>query len=78
MTTIELRKRLIKKIRETKDNSLLEEAWRLFELDTEDIEIYKLSDAQIQAVSEAREQIKEGKYVTGDEADKEIDEWLGK
>lgn len=78
MSTIELRKRLIDKIQKTDDKNLLQEAYRLLELETEDIEIYKLSDDQRKAIQEGRLQIKEGKFLTNDQSDKEIDEWLSK
>ena len=48
------------------------------ELESEDIEIYKLSDEQKSAISESRQQIKNGQFLTDEQADKEIDEWLNK
>ena len=77
MSTVELRKRLIEKIQKTQDDRILEEAFRLLELETtEDIEIYKLNDDQKKAISEARQQIKNGQFLTEEQANKEIDEWL--
>ncbi len=78
MSTPELKKRLIDKIKETHNTNLLEEAYRLLELETQDIEVYKLSEEQQQAISEARQQIKSGKFLTDDQANNEIDEWLKK
>lgn len=78
MSTTELRKRLIEKIQKPDDLGLLEEAYRLLELESEDIEIYKLSDEQKNVVNEARQQIKSGKYLNDEEANKDIDEWLSK
>lgn len=78
MSTVELRKRLIDKIQKTKDERILEEAFRLLELETEDIEIYKLNDDQKKAINEARQQIKNGQFLTEEQANKEIDEWLNK
>ena len=78
MSTLEFRKRLIAKIQKTENNTLLEEAFRLFELEAEDLEVYKLNEDQKKAVDEAREQIKTGNFLTNDQADKEIDEWLNK
>jgi len=77
MSTVELRKRLIEKIQKTQDDRILEEAFRLLELETtEDIEIYKLNDDQKKAISEARQQIKNGQFLTEEQSNKEIDEWL--
>jgi predicted transcriptional regulator len=78
MSTIELRKRLIEKIQKTDNENLLEEAYRLLELETQDIEVYKLTDDQRKAVDEGRQQIKNGQFMTDDQANKEIDEWLKK
>jgi hypothetical protein len=78
MSTIELRKRLIDKIQNTDDDQLLEEAYRLLEMEEEEMDIYKLSDAQEGAIALSRQQIKEGKYLTDEQVNQEIDEWLEK
>ena len=78
MSTVELRKRLIDKIQKTENKDLLEEASRLLELEMDNIEVYKLTDDQRKAVQEGREQIKQGKYLTDEQANKETDEWLNK
>ena len=78
MSTIELRKRLIDKIQKTDNEDLLAEAYRLLELETEDIEIYKLNNDQRKAITEARQQIKSGQFLTDEQSNKEIDEWLSK
>ncbi len=78
MSTIELRRRLIDKIQKTENEDLLAEAYRLLELETEDIEVYKLNDGQRKAISEARQQINNGQFLTDDQSNKEIDEWLSR
>jgi hypothetical protein len=78
MSTVELKKRLIDKIQKTENKSLLQEAFRLLELETEDIGVYKLSDEQKSVVNEARQQFTTGNSLTNDQADNEIDEWLNK
>lgn len=78
MRTEELKKRLIDKIQKTDDYSLLEEAFRVLRLESEDMEVYNLSEDQKNAVNEARQQIKNGQFLTDDEANKEINEWLSK
>lgn len=76
MMTVELRKRLIDKIQETKDERILEEAYRLLGLETDDIEVYQLNDDQKEAINEARQQVKQGQFLTEEKANNEIDEWL--
>lgn len=78
MSTIELRKLLIEKIQLTNDDKLLEEASRLLEVDIEESEVYILNDKQKEAIEEARKQIIKGAYLTDEESNKEIDEWLSK
>lgn len=76
MTISELKKRLIDKIQETDNENLLKEAFRLLQLESEDTEVYKLSVNQKNAVNEARKQITNGQFLTDDEANKHINEWL--
>ena len=78
MSTIELRRRLIDKIQKTENGDLLAEAYRLLELETGDIEMYKLNDDQRKAIDEARQQINSGQFLTDEHSNKEIDEWLSK
>jgi adenylate kinase family enzyme len=78
MSTKELRKRLIEEIEKTDNEYLLREAYRLLHIEGGDIEIYKLNKDQKQAIAEARNQIKNGQFLTDEEANKEINEWLKK
>lgn len=77
MTAIELKKRLIGKINQTQNNGILEEMYRLI-VNEETDNIYELSDEQKKAVEEARQQFKNGQLLKSEQADKEIEEWLGK
>jgi predicted transcriptional regulator len=78
MSTIELRKLLIEKIQLTDDDKLLEEASRLLEVEIEESDVYILNDKQKEAIKEGRNQITKGEYLTDEESNKEIDEWLSK
>ena len=78
MSTVELRKRLIHKIKTTNNQELLGEAYRLLEMESDDVETYKLNADQLNAVNEAQQQIKNRQYLTDDQANKEIEEWLKK
>lgn len=78
MTVIELKKRLIGKINQTQNNEILEEMYRLIVNEETDNSIYELSDDQKNAVGEAQVQFKNGQFLKGEQADKEIEEWLGK
>ena len=78
MSTIELRKLLIEKIKLTDDDKLLEEASRLLEVEIEESDVYILNDKQKEAIEQGRKQISKGEYLTDEESNKEIDEWLSK
>jgi len=78
MSTIELRKLLIEKIQLTDDDKLLEEASRLLEIEIVESEVYILNDKQKIAIEEGRKQIINGEYLSDEESNKEIEEWLGK
>jgi hypothetical protein len=78
MKTIEIKKKLINEINLSKNKNLLEEFYRFLNLENEIEETYKLNAEQKSAVNEAREQIKNGEYLTNEQANQEIDEWLNK
>ena len=78
MSTIELRKLLIEKIKLTDDDKLLEEASRLLEVEIEESDVYILNDKQKEAIEQGRKQISKGEYLTDEESNREIDEWLSK
>ena len=78
MSTSELKERLIDKIQRSENQVLLEEAFRLLELESDDSDIYKLSAEKEQSIKEGREQIQNGQFCTDDQANKDIDERLRK
>ena len=78
MKTIEIKKKLIRKIFSIEDKTLLKEMSIMVGIDNEEEEIYHLSDEQLKAVEEAQEQYLRGEYVTNEELEKEIEEWLNK
>ena len=80
MSTKELKDKIIEEIGKTENEFLLEEAYRLLHLEASDndTEIYTLSNDQKEAVTEARNQFKNGQFLTNEEANKGIDEWLKK
>ena len=73
-----LNKRLIEKIQLTDDDKLLEEASRLLEVEIELSDVYIINDKQREAIEEGKKQIINGAYLSDEESNKEIDEWLSK
>jgi len=78
MSTIELRQHLIEMIQKTDNENILHEINRLLEIEIEAESIYELNEQQINAINEARLQFKNGQVIENDQANKEIEEWLGK
>jgi GTP-binding protein EngB required for normal cell division len=80
MSTIELKEKLIDKIQHTDDEHILAEVNRLLgiENDYESNDVFIFSEAEKIKIEEARLQIKNGNFLTHEEANKEIDEWLEK
>ncbi|WP_372948709.1 hypothetical protein [Mariniphaga sp.] len=77
MTDVELKKRLIGKITRMKNKYLFQEIYRLVEEEETDTGVYHFTDEETNSINEAREQYRKGQYLNSDEADKEIDTWLG-
>lgn len=75
MSTIELKERLIEKIQTTSDSDILEEVYRLLEIEQNDTAIFYFNDNQKNQIDTAQKQVQEGQYLSNLEADKEIDQW---
>lgn len=73
---IDLKERLIKRIQETSDASVLNEVYRLLELDFDDPEVYQLSNEQRTAVKEAQQQVARGEYLTNEQSNQAVEQWL--
>lgn len=69
------KERLIETINQTEDKNTLEEVYRLLKINFDD-EVYVLSNEQRAAIDEGLEQIKDGQYLTSEQAHKETEEWL--
>ncbi len=77
MTTLELKKKLIKRINNIEDELLLQEVSRLIDTGDDESDIYYFTEEESRAIEEARESYKRGEFLTDEEANKEVDEWLG-
>ena len=66
---------LIQKISSTKDERILQEINRLLETGIEE-DVYQLSPEQLAGIEESKEQIKNGQYLSHEDASKETEEWL--
>ena len=57
---------------------MLGEIYRLFAIENNDLEIYKLSEEQRQAITIGQNEIRNGLFIENEAANKEIEEWLKK
>ncbi|ADR23389.1 hypothetical protein MATR_27610 [Marivirga tractuosa] len=73
---VDLKQQLIDKIQLTTDKVKLEEIYRLLEIEFDEQEVYILSAEQKSAVKEAQKQIKNGEFLSDEQANKEVEEWL--
>jgi hypothetical protein len=70
-----LKEKLINKIKETEDLSILQDISNLFKLQ-EPASIYQINEKQKNSIEEARTQIKNQQTLSNEQANKEADEWL--
>ncbi|HLU81206.1 MAG TPA: hypothetical protein VK010_03960 [Flavobacteriaceae bacterium] len=77
METAELKKKLIAKINLTDNNEILESVMNLLEFHNEE-NVYILNDAQLAAIEEAQEDFRNGRFLTNEDANAEIEKWLRK
>lgn len=78
MKTAEIRKKLIEEIRISENKNLLEEFYFYLNRENKTQNAYKLNKEQRFAINEAHEQIKNREYLTSEQANQEIEEWLKK
>ncbi|HEX6981564.1 MAG TPA: hypothetical protein VF181_02280 [Balneolaceae bacterium] len=66
---------MIEKIEEINNKKVIDEIYRLLEVDFEET-VYTTNKEQRNAVTEARQQIKNDETLSEKEANEEIDKWL--
>ena len=75
MTTVQIKKAVIKKISEIEDKTFLEAINTILDLKTK-TEVLHLSQEISNEITASREEIQQGKFVTNDVLEKELNEWL--
>ena len=78
MLSKEMKKELIDKINSIGDENILEEVYRILELGTREIETVVLSDIQKNSTDRGLKDFEEGIFLSGEEANSEIEKWLKK
>jgi hypothetical protein len=75
MSTAELKENIISKIANIEDLHLLEDILKIIGLQTNS-NVFELDDSQKLAIKEGRIEIECGKFLTNEQVDKDIDQWL--
>ncbi|UPT65912.1 MAG: hypothetical protein M0D57_15560 [Sphingobacteriales bacterium JAD_PAG50586_3] len=70
-----LKESIIKKVEDINDPRLLAYLDKLIDIENS-TKVYYMSDEEKKMVNEGWEAYKKGDYINGDDADREIDEWL--
>ncbi len=77
MGTTELKKNIISKISDSEDNQLLEDILRMIDLHS-GLPVFELSSEQRVEALKGREQIQNGKFLTNEQVEKDLEKWLNK
>lgn len=78
MNTKELKHKVIDKINQLEDDNLLIDLIRIIDNSAIDNEFYRLSENHKKAIDTAIDQIEKGDFLTNEQSNKQIDEWLKK
>jgi hypothetical protein len=78
MTLLQKKKKLIKAIESVENPELLEDLYKLLNLELEDIEKLKIPFNTKEAVTKGHWDIRNGRYMSNRKTDDEIDQWLKK
>ncbi len=73
---VDLKERLIQRIKETSDDNVLREVYRLLEIDFDEQHPYKLSNEQRLIIDKSREEIANGNSLTHEQSNKATEQWL--
>lgn len=78
MTALELKRNVILRLNQTEDIEILTDIYNILADSNEDSVIIRLSDGHKNAIKIADEQIANGDFLSNEQADFEIEQWLNK
>jgi predicted transcriptional regulator len=73
-----LKEKLIKSIRDIDNGEILNQIARLVHFEEKFDEVYIMSPEEIAAVEDGMRQIENGEWISDEESNKHVDEWLNK
>jgi hypothetical protein len=77
MSNAEVKRKLISRIKDSKDDALLKDLYSLLNNESK-AELLLLSEEEIKAIRQAEEEIKDGHYLTDAAVRKKTAQWLGR
>ncbi len=79
MSTAELKQKLIAQINDTDNDELLSEISTMLYVESKSANgVYQMSAAEREAVEDGLSQIKKGQWISDEEANRQVEEWLRK
>jgi predicted transcriptional regulator len=79
MSTAELKEKLIAQINSPDNDELLSEISTMLYIESKSVNgVYQMSEAEREAVEDGLNQIKNGQWISNEEANRQIEEWLRK
>jgi len=76
MSTLELKKLLISKIDDIDDEELLKAVYKLLDYKSTSGDVYVLSEDEKKEIEEGLQQVRDGKTISDEDVQREIDKWL--
>jgi hypothetical protein len=78
MTTLQIKNKLIRSIKSVENPEVLEDLYRLLNIEVENIEKLKVPSHVKKSILLGQKDIREGRYLSNEQANDEIDQWLKK
>lgn len=78
MTSVTLQKRIITKLKETKDKNILEDIYHLLHLSDETEELFPATSRMRIEINKGLKDIEEGRVISNSKVKKEIAKWFSK
>ncbi|MES2429066.1 MAG: hypothetical protein V4560_18945 [Bacteroidota bacterium] len=78
MTVVELKEKLIAQINSIEDEELLDHIADIIDVESKTEGVYVMSPEETNAVNEGLEQFKNGQWLSNEESNRRVEEWLKK
>ena len=76
MTITEMKKSILERVNQIDDDLILEEVYRILQMPFDEKEIFVFNQQQKDSLDRVEQEIDNGRYVTNEQSEKDLDEWL--